>query len=333
MQARPRWRLYRYRLPLVRSLTTGAEDGVRQGLIVALTAPDGVTGYGEAAPLPGLHTQTLPEVTKALISSLSTGAQAPPIARLAIEGAELMCEAARQGIPPERLLSRTAADTVRFNALIAGADPIASAISAAEAGAEAMKLKVGRQSVAEDLRILSAIRSRLPDIALRLDANRAWSFEQAVAFCTQAVRHRIAYIEEPLADPAALSRLHHATGVPLAIDESVLEDRPIPAGLAAVVIKPSVVSLSGAQRWAAIARQHGADAIISGAFESGIARRIHLALAASLAPRVPISGLSTAAWLGADLLDPPLRPDGDRFVLPGPARTIRHDALQEVADG
>ena len=196
-----------------------------------------------------------------------------------------------------------------------------------------MKLKVGRRSVDEDLRILSEIRSRLPDIALRLDANRAWSFEQAMAFCAQAVGHHIAYIEEPLADPAALSRLHHATGIPLAIDESLLEDRPIPAGLAAVVIKPSVVSLAGAQRWATIARQHGADAIVSGAFESGIARRIHLALAATVAPEVPISGLSTAAWLGADLLDPPLRPDGDRFVLPGPTRIIRHDALQEIAAG
>ena len=333
MPIRHRWRLYRYRLPLVRSLTTGAEDGVRQGLVLALTDPDGFTGYGEAAPLPGLHAQTLSEVTTALISTLSTGAQAPPIARLAIEGAELMCAAARQGTPPEHLLSRTAADAVRFNALIAGDDPISSACAAAEAGATAMKLKVGRQSVDEDLRILGAIRGRLPDVELRLDANRAWSFEQATAFCTQAVGHRIAYIEEPLADPAALSRLHHATGVPLAIDESLLEDRPIPAGLAAVVIKPSVVSLAGAQRWAAIARQHGADAIISGAFESGVARRIHLALAATVAPKAPISGLSTAAWLGDDLLDPPLRPDGDRFVLPGPARTIRHDALQEVAAG
>ena len=94
-----RWRLYRYRLPLVRSLTTGAEDGVRQGLVLALTDPEGFTGYGEAAPLPGLHTQTLSEVTAALISSMSTGTPAPPVARLAIEGAELMCTAARQGIP------------------------------------------------------------------------------------------------------------------------------------------------------------------------------------------------------------------------------------------
>jgi len=328
-----RWRLYRYRLPLARSLTTGVVDGMRQGLILALTDPDGFTGYGESAPLPGLHSQTLPAITDALIAALSTDAQAPPIARLAIEGAELMCAAARQGAAPEQLLSRSAAQSVRFNALIAGTDPITSALSAAEAGFEAMKLKVGRRSIDEDLRILGAIRARLPDVALRLDANRAWSFEQAVAFCTKAVEHRIAYIEEPLADPAGLSRLHHTTHVPLAIDESLLEERPIPAGLAAVVIKPSVVALSGARRWTAIARQHGADAIISGAFESGIARRIHLALAASIGPDAPISGLSTADWLGADLLDPPLRPDGDRFVLSAPARAIRHDALQEVAAG
>ena len=101
----------------------------------------------------------------------------------------------------------------------------------------------------------------------------------------------------------------------------------------AVVIKPSVVSLAGARRWAAIARQHGADAVISGAFESGIARRIHLALAAAVGTDTPISGLSTADWLGADLLDPPLRPDGDRFVLPGPERSIRLGQLQEVAAG
>jgi O-succinylbenzoate synthase len=300
---------------------------------LALTDSAGFTGYGEAAPLPGLHTQTLSAVTDALISALSEGTEAPPVARLAIEGAELMCAAARQGIPPERLLSNSAADTVRFNALIAGSDPVRSAVSAAAAGFEALKIKVGRLSIDEDLRILGAIRARLPEVALRLDANRAWSFEQASGFCTQAARHRIAYIEEPLADPAELSRLHHATRVPLAIDESLLEDRPIPAGLAAVVIKPSVVSLAGARRWAAIARQHGAEAVISGAFESGIARRIHLALAAAVGTDTPISGLSTAAWLDADLLDPPLRPDGDRFVLPGPERGVRLGQLQEVAAG
>ncbi|MFT5684723.1 MAG: o-succinylbenzoate synthase [Myxococcota bacterium] len=329
-----RWRLYRYRLPLTRALTTGVDSHTRVGLILALTDAAGNTGYGEAAPLPGLHVETLPEIEAALIAALCEEAPAPPVARLAIEGAVLMLSAAAQSTRPARILSRDVADFVSFNALIAGTDPLGSAQAAAEAGHGVVKLKVGRGHPDDDLAVLTAIRSRFPALQVRLDANRAWSLPTAEAFCAEAARlGGVAYIEEPLSDPSRLSDLHRATGIPLALDESLPEGVvDFPEGVVALVIKPSVLSLTGAMQWSARARTQGMAAIISGAFESGVGRRVHLALAASLGYPAPISGLSTAGWLAEDVLDPPLVPINGRFALPHVA-ALRTDRLEVVAEG
>ena len=327
------WQLYRYRLPLTRPLTTGADAHVRAGLILVLADATGNIGCGEAAPLPGLHVETLPEVEAALIAALSDGVAAPPVARLAIEGAALMLSASAQSTRPAAILSRDITDAVSFNALIAGSDPLTSAQSAVDAGHRAVKLKVGRDSIDDDLTVLSAIRTGFPSLQVRLDANRAWSLAEATTFCSEAARLGVAYIEEPLADPGQLTALHRATGIPLALDESLPEGIvDFPEGVAALVIKPSVLSLTGAMQWCRRAAAHGIPAIISGAFESGVGRRVSLALAASLGSPAPISGLSTSAWLAEDLLDAPLRPLGDRFVLPHTAR-LRTEVLEPVAAG
>ena len=325
-----RWRLLRYRLPLTRPLTTTAASTHREGIIVALTDADGFTGHGEAAPLPGLHADSLDAVQAALIAALTAGAPAPPVAQFAIESAALMLSAARQQTRPARLLCDAPAERVAVNALITGPDPLTSARHAIEAGATALKLKVGRRELREEAALLASIRALSGDVALRLDANRAWTLPEATWFCERAVAAGIAYIEEPLADPALLSRLHAQTGVPLALDESLLERRPVPDGVAAVVIKPSVVTLSGALQWMSIAQQHSAAAVISGAFESGVARRVNLALAASAGGAV--CGLSTAAWLAEDVLDPPLLPVDGVFALPA-AGALRPERLTEVAAG
>ncbi len=328
-----RWRLYRYRIPLTRPLTTGVASGVREGLILALTDEAGHTGHGEAAPLPGLHSASLTEVEDALIAALTHGAEAPPVARLAIEGAALMLSAEAQSVHPARILARDPADFVSFNALISGIDPLTEAAAAAAAGHRAVKVKVGRGDLDADLLLLDAIRAHFPALQVRLDANRAWDFPTAERFCREAARLGVAWIEEPLAEPADLTDLHRATGIPLALDESLLDPpAALPQGVVALIIKPSVTGLTGAMQWCATARAGGMAAVISGAFESGVGRRVNLALAASLGGHAPISGLSTAGWLAEDLLDPPLLPDGDRFASAHPA-ALRTALLAEVAAG
>lgn len=89
----------------------------------------------------------------------------------------------------------------------------------------ALKIKVGRRADPEqDAAAVLAIRQTVgPGVALRADANRRWSLEQAVQFGKQAAAANLQYIEEPLACTADLPELHRRTGLALALDESVDE--------------------------------------------------------------------------------------------------------------
>ena len=62
-----------------------------------------------------------------------------------------------------------------------------------------------------------------PAVALRADANRRWTLEQAVQFGQAAAGAGLQYIEEPVACTADLPEFHRRTRLPLALDESVDE--------------------------------------------------------------------------------------------------------------
>ena len=74
-----------------------------------------------------------------------------------------------------------------------------------------------------DAACLSTIREAVgPAVRLRADANRAWGRAAAIAFGTAAEAASLEYIEEPVADVRAdLAAFHQATGLPVALDESV----------------------------------------------------------------------------------------------------------------
>ena len=96
-----------------------------------------------------------------------------------------------------------------------------------------IKIKLGRASLEEEVLFLSKVIGALDEKqCLRLDSNRAWSLEEAIFFF-QSVQAKtsildltqyIEYMEEPLQDPSQLSTLFDATKIPIALDESLLED-------------------------------------------------------------------------------------------------------------
>ena len=317
-----RWRLLRYDLPLARPLTTGLQ-GIRPGLILELTAPDGAVGLGEAAPLPGLHPADLSTVAAELQVFLERG-HAPPsaVARFAVESAFLDLAAAQQGTRPARLLVASPAPCAPLNGLIdAHHDPVARARTLAAEGYGAAKLKVGRHDPAEEAAAVLAVRQAVPELALRLDANRAWSFEEARAFCLDIREAGIDYLEEPLADAARLEALYQETGIPLALDESVTEDldlAALPEGVRALVIKPTVTGgLSGSLRLGTEARARGLLPVLSATFESSVGLRLLAEVACALGEGLPAQGLGTHDWLAEDVLEPPLRPQaGALYPMP-----------------
>lgn len=85
-------------------------------------------------------------------------------------------------------------------------------------------VQVGRnKDPLQDAACLRAIRAAVgPAVSLRADANRLWGRTAAVAFGVAAEDANLQFIEEPVADPLAdLAAFHQATGLPVALDESV----------------------------------------------------------------------------------------------------------------
>jgi L-alanine-DL-glutamate epimerase-like enolase superfamily enzyme len=127
----------------------------------------------------------------------------------------------RSGQPVWRLLGAVGAPAVEVNATIAADDLEAarrSAIHARRAGFRCVKLKVGR---GDDFERVAAVREAAgPDMAIRIDANGAWTVEEAVAALRELEPIGIELCEEPASGMAAIERVCAETSTPIALDES-----------------------------------------------------------------------------------------------------------------
>lgn len=327
--------LYRYRLPLTAPLSVGNHTLTeRRGLLVWVEGESGNEGWGDSAPLPGFSSESLPEAqrhARRLLPMLIgteiderdlddtlralPGPDAPPSVRFAIESAVVELWAAVRGDSVVQGLGG-GEEVVALNALLPDAteDLAAAAEQIRGKGYRAVKLKVGRRAVEADADRVRGLQASLPDdVALRLDANRAWAFEEAVAFANALSDVPLSYVEEPLRDPIRLADLVEATGLPIALDETTREWEPTTLTddlpIRAVILKPTLLGgIAAARAWAQRAQREGATPVVSASYESGIGLRMLAALAASLS-EAP-AGLSTYAQLETDVLQPHLSLDG-----------------------
>ncbi len=321
---------YRYVLPLARPLQLkGVEVRVREGIIVRLVHPEGVVGFGDAAPLPGFSHETVEETLEHIVewsaitfNTLSREEKQTRLRRFmakseqvraalfGVEQASLDILAQRQGIHDRHLPFENRRDRVRVNALIVNSEHLSESVEQAAAGGyPAVKLKVGRRPVEEDIeRIRSASAELGNAMPFRLDANRAWSYHQAVTFCRGIEGLPVDYIEEPLDDPLRLEELRGQCSIPLAADESVIEEsriEPLISWASVVILKPTLLfsGLSHARLLAREASRYGIRPVISSCFESGLGVAALVNLAASLDIGDTPMGLDTYQWLAEDVLD------------------------------
>ena len=307
-----------FSLPLSRPLSTA--DGTideRAGFLVRADL-DGQTGVGESTPLPG-WTESLDDCESALrsvsnpVAALEDGTLADsPAARHGVSLAVLDARARAAGRPLYRHLGGDAdRETVPVNATVGDADPGATAEAAARAvdtGFPAVKLKVGARPLSADLDRLEAVRKRCPDVALRADANGAWTPAIAERALEALAELDVAFVEQPL---AAANLEGHATlaGGPVGVglDEGIVEhgvDAVLEVDAADVVVcKPMALGGVDRARVAAVrARAAGREAVVTTTLDAAVARAGAVHLAASL-PDVPACGLATGDRLADDLRD------------------------------
>lgn len=318
----------KYSLPLAKPLTIGNHKLTsRQGVIISLTDEAGLTGCGEAAPLPGLHKETLQQVVEQLSAMKDEiiGLNVParpfdvdsqltellpknlyPSVRLAIEMAifDLCVQRDHSFINKHDV-------KIPINGLVmAQADNLFGEIeSLLSAGYRSIKIKVGRQSAHDDIRTIRKVKSLVGQKAdIRLDANRLWNLDEAVGFCHVVGCELIDYIEEPLDDPGDYPAFFEQTDMPAALDETLAEKAPGDIGwidrVRAFVLKPSV--LGGLEKTCQLidfAKSRGIAAVLSSAFESDVSLRIFALFAARMQLTDTPVGLDTLKWFSTSLLE------------------------------
>ena len=279
-----------YRAPVARPVRTAFGTMTdRPAVVITVRSCDGATGYGEGwcnfpshaaeyrhrlitsvlAPKVVGRTWTGP---KAVFDHLSrrtrtlalqageTGPFSQSIAGIDIALWDMV--ARREGKPLWRLLGGEGDG--RVAAYASGIGPegaTVQALAAQAAGHRAFKLKVGFREE-DDLANLEALRGELdPEAIIAVDANQAWSMEEAGRRSRAMALHRPAWLEEPIRADCGIGAWQHLADIspiPLAAGENLYGenafDQAIRLGVLRV-IQPDVTKWGGITGCLPVARR------------------------------------------------------------------------------
>jgi len=205
-------------------------------------------------------------------------------------------------------------DRIAVNAIVPAVGPAdAAALTRAAvrgAGCRTAKVKVGGDLAADEERV-AAVRAVLDDELgpgvgrLRVDANAAWSPDEAVRALRVLARYGLEYVEQPCATAGDLRRVRGRVDVPIAADESI-RTATDPAAVRVrefadvAICKPA--PLGGVEATLAVAEAVGVPVVVSGSLDSSVGLSVGLAAAAALADLPYACGLGTGALLAADVV-------------------------------
>lgn len=321
-------------IPFKEPFTTAAgQVRVRELVVLRVEENDGAVGWGEAAPFEPYDGVTVAAVARILQERMTPTGY--PQVHAADEMAFLDLEGRRLGIP----VAEPKSDSVRVNFTLAGAsaeDVAASAAAARSDGYDCFKLKVG---LADDEMRVAAVRDAIgPDALLRVDANAAWTAEDAVARISRLAPYGLQFVEQPCLTLEDLAYVRRECGVPIAADESVQSAADVEAAAAAgacdvVSIKLAPAGgVNAARRAIVAARAAGIEPYISSMLDGpwGIAASLQLASAEEISLHCGLAtlGLFDAAIAGA--LPSPKQGRIEVPAGPGLGVDVADDALAEV---
>jgi len=295
----------------------------RDGLLLLLEDASGARGAGEATPLPGLSTETIEDVARALeqidwarleprrvldgAAPAGPEGRLPPSARFALETACADLVGALSGQPAARLLAPFGRprELVIVNTLLGhvrSADLVERARDALRRGAAAVKVKLAGRDIDAELKALRQVRDAIgPAVRLRTDLGGALDAANAPRWLAGMANVGVEAVEEPCA-AAELAALPSGP-VPWLADESLAagpfrEEILRAPGCAGVVLKPTLLGgLRASLEIARRAREHDKSVTITHAFEGPVGLAACGALA--LAGGADLAGLDEHGALSA----------------------------------
>jgi len=207
-------------------------------------------------------------------------------------------------------------DSVPVNATVPVVGPEVAHELVRRSGCATAKVKVADPGspLGDDLARVEAVRDALgPSGRLRVDANGAWSVDEAVAAIVALDRAAggLEYVEQPCASVEELAACRRRVDVPIAADESIRRAsdpyrvRDLEAADVAVL---KVQPLGGVRACLRIAEDIGMPVVVSSALETSLGIAAGMALAAALPSLEHACGLATRTLLTGDVAAPELVP-------------------------
>ncbi|HEX6587900.1 MAG TPA: dipeptide epimerase [Longimicrobiales bacterium] len=308
-------------------------DFVRRCVHVRLIDDDGVEGWGEAPVSTPYYGETADTVSAVLpllrdaASSFQLPASSDDVSEAtrkiaAIEsaidraigynrGAKVAISSALHDLAGKRLgqpvwrMWQLDARAPRSSYTIAIAEPDEMAARAKEAASfPILKIKIGTD---RDAAMLRAIRDARADAEIKVDANTAWTVEQAIAKLPMLEEVGVTLLEQPLHpdDVDGLARVREESSIPVYADESCITLRDVHrlAGrVDGINIKLAKCgSLLEARRMVDAARAYGMNVMLGCMVETSLG----IAAGIQLAPLMDHLDLDGALLLANDPIDGP----------------------------
>jgi o-succinylbenzoate synthase len=312
-----------YSLHLKQPLITGnGKFSLRSGWIVRSYMREKCF-YSEIAPLPGFSKESQQDVfqwiskndihIKKNLNNLDWIHEIPFASiRFGLDAIRLQLLAAADGKSLHHYLNENALNQVKINGLISLLDPIqadAQLEKFIQSGINHVKVKVGIKP-SQELNLIRILRKKYPQLIWRIDANQAFSAEDAVHFLNDLKNEPIDYCEQPVdfSNTEALKFVKDNSVIAIAADESAysLDNilHLIEQDAADVfVIKPMLIgSIQEIQAITDLIKQRGKKLVFTSSLETVVGRRITAQIAAAFTqdPEIP-NGLSTGYLFDSDL--------------------------------
>lgn len=265
----------------------------------------GKSGIGEAGPLPGLSPDDRPDFEEQFrkIAEALSGCPLPKDAR---EAEELAARLAGSAFPSIRFALETALldwlnggrrqlfdndfsagrQAIPINGLIWMGDQegMQQRISQKlEEGYQCLKMKIGAIDFEQECALLASIRKNFSaeQITLRVDANGAFSAEEALWKLEKLAAYGLHSIEQPVkaGQPELMYELCRRSPVPIALDEELIGMDVEAAGEALlrniqpqyIILKPGLLGgFAASRRWIELAEKAGIGWWLTSALESNI---------------------------------------------------------------
>ena len=198
-----------------------------------------------------------------------------------------------------------------------------------EKGFRCVKLKIGAIDFEQELDLIKRIRDRFSfhEVELRLDANGAFKYEEALYKLELLSQYAIHSIEQPIRQGqwAYMAELCRESPLPIALDEELIgvNDPEMKAHMLNIIkpryiiLKPSLHGgMTGCREWIDAAREQGIGSWITSALESNIGLNAIAQYASDVyGPQITMpQGLGTGQ-LFTDNIPMPLEIRGDMLFL------------------